>query len=133
MCVLLILLGASVAAGWLLEIDSLKSILPNLSTMKFNTALAFIAAGGGVWLAGEESPSRRKWCLAPAAFLLLLGGLSLAQYVLGANFGIDEWLVEDTGLLTGSGHPGRMSPLAAVAFISLGVGMVDPEAPRHKR
>ena len=123
MCILLIVLGASVATGWLLEIDTLKSVLPNLSTMKFNTALCFIAAGAGIWLSGSKRLDRRQWSLVSATFLIMVAGLSFAQYLLRINLGIDEWAVKDTGVLTGSGHPGRMSPLAAVAFISLGFGI----------
>lgn len=31
--------------GWWMDIDALKSILPKLISMKFNTALGFVACG----------------------------------------------------------------------------------------
>ena len=42
-------IGLSVVAGWLLDIDSLKRVLPGLVAMKFNTALGFVLAGAGLW------------------------------------------------------------------------------------
>jgi hypothetical protein len=40
-----ILAGGLVLVGWMLDIPTLKSILPNLVTMRTNTALGFIPAG----------------------------------------------------------------------------------------
>src|SRR4051812_43893086 len=48
LCALAVLLGAAVMAGWLLEIEPLKSIVPGFATMKFNTALGFILSGLGL-------------------------------------------------------------------------------------
>jgi len=132
LCVLLVLLGMSVAAGWAFEVPALKSVVPRLSTMKFNTAAAFIAAGAGIWLAGA-SGRLRQWSLAPAIFLVLLAALTLCQYAIDVDFGIDQMVFADTGLLTGSGHPGRMSPLSAVAFLSLGFGILLVGASQDRR
>lgn len=123
LCAVLILLGLSVVFGWAAGIPHLKSLLHGLSTMKFNAALGFVAAGAGIWLAGAKPPSR-KWSALPAILLLLLGGATLVEYVTASDLGIDELLFADTGTLAGSGHPGRMSPLAAIAFCTLGAAIL---------
>ncbi|HEY0626564.1 MAG TPA: PAS domain S-box protein [Allosphingosinicella sp.] len=123
LCALLIALGLAVAAGWLFGIEPLKSVVPGLSTMKFNTALGFIVFGFGTLGAGSEDIQRRRRAAGAGAFLILLGLVTLTQYVSGASFGIDELVVRDTGVLSGSGVPGRMSPLTAVAWLSLGAAL----------
>ena len=124
LCVLLILLGISVVAGWLLRIEELKAVVPGLSTMKFNTAVGFVLAGLGIAAAGRET---RLLVHVAAIAGLLLGAIGLAtivQYGSGLHLGIDEAVVADKGTLSGSGHPGRMSLLTAFAFSMLGSAVV---------
>jgi hypothetical protein len=124
LCALLALLGALVIAGWLFGIEALKSLVPGLSTMKFNSALGFILTSAGIALAGSPEPRRRRGALAPGALLMLTGGLTLVQYISGVALGMDELFVRDRGVLTGSGIPGRMSPLTACAWLALGAAII---------
>jgi two-component sensor histidine kinase len=120
LCAAIILLGVGVCVGWLFKIEILKSVYPGLSTMKLNTALGFALTGAGLWLAGV----RPRLVRYVGAFLGLavaaLGIVTLSEYLLDADFGIDQAIVPDTGVLSGSGHPGRMSPLTATGWIVLG-------------
>jgi PAS domain S-box-containing protein len=122
LCGLLVALGSSVALGWLSGIETLKSVVPGLSTMKFNAAIGFIAAGLGIYAAGSPGPSRAA--LAAGAFLIALGGITLLEYASGNPLGIDELVVPDRGVLTGSGIPGRMSPLTAIAWLAIGTSIL---------
>ncbi|HEX8214877.1 MAG TPA: HWE histidine kinase domain-containing protein [Allosphingosinicella sp.] len=122
LCGLLVALGGSVAVGWMLGIEPLKSVLPGLATMKFNSAIGFIVAGVGIYAAG--SPRPRSAAVAAGAFLILLGGLTLAEYAGGISLGLDELVVRDRGVLTGSGIPGRMSPLTAIAWLAIGASIL---------
>jgi two-component sensor histidine kinase len=124
LCVLLVLLGVSVVTGWLMQIEPLKSVVPGLSTMKFNTAIGFIAVGIGLGFAGAQRKSLRIVGTGVGLFVLMLGGISMLQYALGSDFGIDELIVRDRGVLSGSGHPGRMSLLTATAYVLLGCAIV---------
>ena len=120
LCGALVLLGLMVAAGWAWRIDALKSVAPGLPTMKLNTALGFILSGIGLALSGSSGKYARA---SGAVFGLLLAGLgaaTLLQYLADIDLGIDEALFRDEGTLRGSGHPGRMSPLTAIAWIALG-------------
>lgn len=124
LCALLALLGCAVVAGWLFNIEHFKSVVPGMSTMKFNTALSFIAASIGIAAAGSDRPGARNWLIAAGLFLVIVPGLTLVQYATGLSFGIDQLVVTDDGVLTGSRVPGRMSPLAATAFIALAAAIL---------
>jgi signal transduction histidine kinase/CheY-like chemotaxis protein len=116
----LVVLGLGVIAGWAFRIEPLKSVLPNLSTMKLNTAICFMLAGFA--LAASPSPiaSLRHAATFAGAMILVVGLLTVAEYSSGRDLGIDQLFVADTGTLRGSGFPGRMSPLTATAWIALG-------------
>jgi two-component sensor histidine kinase len=118
LCAALTLLGLFVAAGWLLGLEHLKSVLPGFATMKFNGAVAFALAGIG--LAAAPYRDLRPIGVAAGVVVLAIGVLTLAEYALGLNLGIDQLVVSDSGTLVGSGHPGRMSALTAVAWAALG-------------
>ena len=124
LCGLLGALGVLVVVGWVFGIEALKSVVPGLSTMKFNTAVGFIAVGAGIGAAASAKRHLLKGALAAGCFLVLLGGLTLTEYVGGFSLGIDELVVADTGILTGSGIPGRMSPLTAGAWLALGAAII---------
>lgn len=114
------LVGLLVLIGWAFNIAELKSILPGLVTMKANTALAFLLAGTTLWLLQTGLPKPRyplaQLC---AASVLLIGALTLSQYLFGWELGIDQLLFRDEG--TGALHPGQMSPATAFNFTLLGL------------
>jgi PAS domain S-box-containing protein len=133
LCAGLVLLGLLVLAGWALDIRILTSVLPGLSTMKANTALCFALVGAGLAMAKGRSSNLRRGAALCGALVALVGGATLAQYVAGADFGIDEFLFTDGGPLSGSGHPGRMSPLTAVAWLAMGPAIILLALGRRRR
>ncbi len=82
-------------------------------------------------MSGAGSGSRRRCC---PALVALIGGLTLAEYVSGRDFGIDEMLATD---IDGDeiAPPGRMSVNAAVGLVLAGgaLGMLNgqPRKPRR--
>jgi signal transduction histidine kinase len=56
---LLVLLGLTVVAGWLLEIEIIISIVPGFPSMAFNTAICFVLSGIGLAASmGKRKPGR---------------------------------------------------------------------------
>jgi two-component system, OmpR family, sensor histidine kinase VicK len=113
-------LGGLVVAGWLTVAVALIQVLPGLPPMQYNTALGFMICGAALLSAVLDL--RR-----PTA---LLGGLSaamgiatLCEYLLHADLGVDDLLVE-TYVLTGVTNPGRMAPNSALALTLVGAALV---------
>jgi PAS domain S-box-containing protein len=120
--------GWLVIAGWLLDIMILKHVLPGLVSMKFNTALAFVLLGIGLLALVNESDRKnqrvRQVC---AAAILILGSLTLSEYLFNWNLGIDEWIVRDMDSVS---YPGRMSHITASNFVLLGIALLPSKRPR---
>lgn len=111
---LLVLLGLTVCAGWLLHEPRITQILPGLTPMQFNTALLFAASGIALLCIRFE---RRHLATAIAAVIGLFAALTMAQYLTGASYGIDQLFVNIELTANKTSHPGRMVPNTTLAFI----------------
>jgi len=131
--VLAVALGLSVLLGWYLKVSSLESVFPGLATMKPNTAMGFVLAGLSLSLSlplstrGRWSPLARAVAKTAAVAVVLLSGLTLAEYLVRADFGIDQIFFRD--LSAGARYPGRTAPHAAVSLFLLGgaLSLLDVE------
>ena len=127
------LVALLVLIGWVIDIRLLTSGVPGWATMKGNTALALFLAGVSLVLA--SSPHSR-WvrvvgatCAATAA---LVGLLTVGEYIVGRNLGIDELFLHDD--FPAAGFPaGRMSPASALNVFLLGaaVGLLHMRGSYH--
>jgi signal transduction histidine kinase len=119
---LVLAVGLMVFVAWLADIESLKGLRPGLPTMKANTALGFILAGASLVLVGipSERALVRRGAQVGAGLVILLSGLTFAQYLFDVDLGIDHLFVEDPRRGVELGYPGRMAPNTAVCFLLLG-------------
>ena len=107
--------GLLVMLGWIMDISTLRSLVPGLPALRFNTALSFLLMGGSLWsMQNEEAGSAQKSMgKILAGLALLISLLTLSEYLFGWNLGIDELFLRDVhsapNLL-----PGRMSPIAVL-------------------
>jgi PAS domain S-box-containing protein len=109
-------MGLLVLAGWAFEIEMIKTVLPGLASMKANTALGFLFAGVSLALLGRPSPHARRLSSIAAALVLALGLATALEYLMDANFAIDQILVRDFN--TPPDHdPGRMSLATSLCFV----------------
>src|SRR5688500_18823957 len=99
LCLLLVPLGAAVIIGWLARTPELTSVVPGLSTMKFNAAICFTLIGVGLLALGW--PRSRWLSLACGLLAAAVGVVTLSEYGSGRSL-IDELVVRDTGTLRGS-------------------------------
>lgn len=109
-------IGGLVLMGWFLNIVWLQSLLPGLPTMKGNTAILFILSGISLWMQVKGKTPRIARAIAIVVAWVAL--LTLGQYVLDRNFGIDQLFFND--LAKGALHPGRMAPATALCFFLIG-------------
>ncbi len=117
------LVGAAGFASWALGLPDLGRILPGTVAMVPNTAVAFLLAGAALWLAaGDAAGLRLRASRVAALGAAALGALVLAEYLSGADFGIDQLLFRDPGLLGGD-PPGRMAASTALGFLASGTAL----------
>jgi signal transduction histidine kinase len=121
-------LGGAVIAGWALDLPLLRSVLPHAIAMQPITALALIL-GGCALIAARRPRLPSAIVMLFAVAILLLAGADLAQFLSGADFGIDFLFFPDAVSRQpfAMAHPGRMAEattlcflLAAIAFFLVG-------------
>ncbi len=110
-------LGLLVLFGWHTGNRTLTQILPTFVPMQYNTALGFVACGVSLVLLtiGRRPGAAFVGCLA-----LLIGGLTLLEYLANVNLGIDELFMKHEVTVKTS-QPGRMAPNTAVCFTLIGL------------
>jgi len=132
-----LLFGAMVFVGWWLQIDALKGVFFDMVTVKPNTAVAFMLAGAALLLSRSERTNRWGRLVAQvlASGVMLIGLLTLGEYLFNRDIGIDELLFADEVAAAGTSHPGRMSPLDALNFLLVGIALLflDFEIAREQR
>ncbi len=116
-----VVVGVLVLLGWLFDLDRLKSVFSGLVFMKANTALGFILSGISLWgtQADGQNLPLRIFSQACALAVLVLGLLTLGEYLIGIDFGIDLCLIKETTNITGD-IPGRMAFSSTLSFVALG-------------
>ncbi|HYL01827.1 MAG TPA: GGDEF domain-containing protein [Steroidobacteraceae bacterium] len=114
--------------GWGFGVSVLQSVLPGLSTMKANTALALAALGTSL---ATTEPGRRPrgLAMAAAALALALGLVTLAEYTFHLRDGIDQWLVRDPATPEAA-FPGRPAFVTAFTIALLGSALLCAHRPR---
>ena len=119
--------GGAVLVGWVLDVPLLKSLHPALISMKPNTALCFVLIGVALILLRQEPVPlplwRRRAAAACAGVVGLIGGMTLCEYFLGWNPGIDQMLFRESAGAVGTASPGRMGPNTALNFLLIGVAL----------
>ena len=102
--------------AWFTHLVSIIQITPRLAPMQFNTALAMFLSSIGLLLL-LKNRGRFSWI--PASFVIVLGILTFLQYMLNADFGIDQLFVR-CYLPAVPAHPGRMASNSALCFMLIG-------------
>ena len=113
------LISLLVIIGWFLSIQVLIQIHPGFAPMQFNTALCFLLSAGA--LCGLTF-ARHRIHIAGSIAATGLAGLTLLEYLLQVNIGIDEMFIKAYTQVKTS-HPGRMAPNTAVCFITINLAL----------
>jgi signal transduction histidine kinase len=113
-------IGAFMVIAWHSHSEWLHVTSPNMFYMKYNTSLAFLAGGAGLFACVWRE---RALTFAAAGVVLAIGGITLTQYATGVSLGFDELFLKDYW------HPenplrGRMAPSASVALTSVGIMLI---------
>jgi PAS domain S-box-containing protein len=127
LCVLTLLDGSVVMAGWILGLPILPSVLPGAEATKPDTAIALIAAALA-WLLlhpGATEPIRPSRIRVNAARILaglvvLLGLIVLIEIIRGKSIGPDTFFVRAMLPQSADTYSERMSAAAGATFMLLG-------------
>lgn len=115
-----------VLAGWAFNLSALRSVIPGQPQMVPNTAIAFILASVSLWMLWREKKYQRAsvvtWIFALA--VILVGLLTLAEYLTGADLGFDSLLFRERLHVTATSFPGRPSPHTAFNFLLIGLALL---------
>ena len=116
--VLSLILGASVLFGWYTNNIVLIQVSAAFVPMQYNTALGFLLSGLGLILAIRGS----RGAGACGILVMLIGILTLAEYLFGIDLSIDQLLMQHY-ITVETSHPGRMAPNTALCFSLIGISL----------
>ncbi len=124
--VAVVLAGAVVMAGWILDIALLKSLLPGLATMKTNTACGFIAGGAALWLLYTSARGSVSHYVGRglAVIVMTLGILTLSEDIFALDFGLDQLVWAVRSQHSNDLYPDRMAPITALNFAFVGCALL---------
>jgi hypothetical protein len=121
--ILISLSGALVMAGWLLDIEAIKSIRPGWESMKFPTALSFFFYGIALSFIARfrKKESALAVIVIPilSTVILLLMASLLASTLIGAHISASEMFIRYPAENSGSAPPGIPSVATMMNFILL--------------
>jgi two-component system sensor histidine kinase/response regulator len=120
-----IAVGSAVIIGWNLDVPWLKSLSPEMVSMKANTALTFVLAGMSLLFhCAPGEGKQRMAALFLACLVGLIGLLNVLQYVLPWDAGIDQLLFTEPQGTIGTFSPGRMAISTAISFCLFGLSLL---------
>jgi PAS domain S-box-containing protein len=115
-------------AGWHLHSAIVIQGVPGLVPMQYNTAFGFLLTGSGLVAVVHR---RNRGSLVSGILVAAIGALTLLQYALGVDLGIDEALM-DHYITTDTSHPGRMAPNTALCFLLVGSALMAEVRQSHR-
>ena len=112
------------AIGWIFDIPLLTSVHPTLPPMQPNAVLGLFLTIIAIVLTdyGNRFPRLNYVAGVIAAFVCLLGVLTLGEYIFGWDLGIDPILIGNRTVQP-LDYPGRLSPQTAANFVVVGATM----------
>ena len=111
-----------VLVGWIAHQPTWIQVHPAFAPMQFNTAAGLLLCAIGLLVLCNRRRSLDVMAGVTGAITALLGALTLLQYGLDVELGIDELLMEHYIEIQTS-HPGRMAPNTAICFILVGLAL----------
>jgi PAS domain S-box-containing protein len=111
-------IGVLVLVGWLARVTFLIRVIPTYPPAHLNAAIGLLALAVSLWGFARR---RRLYMAGGALAATALGGLTLLEYTLGVDAGIDRLRVNDPLMLAlSAGEPGRMAATTAILLFLSG-------------
>jgi two-component system, cell cycle sensor histidine kinase and response regulator CckA len=115
-----------VLLGWLFDVTIVGHLHPELVRMRANAAAAFVLVGAAIWFVNRADvlPWRSRAARALAGVVILIGLVTLLEYLFGLKTGVDDLLVRRHLAYRGTTVSNRMSPATAADLILIGLALV---------
>jgi len=107
--------------GWVVNAPTLRGVASGWASMRPITAVAVLMLGFALW-PGPASPIADLARQGAAALVAAIGLLTILEYGLGLQLGLDNLLFRSQVAAIPSLHPGRIAPTTALTFLLLGGG-----------
>ncbi|MEP6594377.1 MAG: PAS domain S-box protein [Ginsengibacter sp.] len=124
--IITMIIGILGIIGYFTYNDFLRSIVPGGVKMVFNVAWGLICSS--IVLLLFLFPLKNKIWRTVSGFLsvtvCLIGLLTIAEYIFHIDLGIDDFFFRDKFSIIQTYHAGRMSPISAVNFVLIGIGLL---------
>ena len=118
------MLGLVVLFGWYTHNLSLLRVSPAFVAMAYNTALGFLLCGLGLAaVTRREARTARPLVLLCGAAAVIIGLVTLCEYLFGVSLGLDEMLMKSY-TRSGVTAPGRMAFCTALCFFLIGTSLL---------
>src|ERR1700693_3203688 len=130
-----VLLGSLALVGWAFHVEALKRIIPRSDPVKPNMATAILLCGAALLLLSRKRLTMpiRICAAAIATTVIILSALTIGEYLLNWDFGIEQWLIGDVRADLENPHPGRMAPITVACFLLVGVALFAASRQMQKR
>lgn len=131
-------IGLAVVAGWVFDVDALKSVVPQEVTMKFSTAVSFVFSGVILYFvsnhfAGKVGNDQIAIPISGLVIFLFMASL-LATSILGVPNGIEQLFVTEDPAAVKTTLPGVPSiPTLFNFLLIVAVGMISLNNPYNLR
>jgi diguanylate cyclase (GGDEF)-like protein len=131
-CLLVVAVSIAVLCGWIFDVPRLTQVLPDLASMKINTACGLLLAGIALWIVctfQQASPwHRARRCL--TVVLVALAGLTMSEQLFGLELGIDQHIPSGAHSSARSAGFGRMAPASSFCLMFIGLALLTLRARR---
>lgn len=125
-----ILIGILGLSGWILDVESLRSVAEGLAPMKPNTGLGIFACGVALNILrqggpGEKYPVVFYLGIVAASLAAFIGLATLVQFIFNVDLGIDRLIAPALTNSVPLAFDGRMSIATAFCISLSGIGLLS--------
>jgi PAS domain S-box-containing protein len=110
-------IGVVALLGWVTGSRTLSAIRPEFIPVAPNTALLFILLGAGLWISSTSSRWAPQYNRFAIGLAFLLSGTRIAEYILGADLRVDNWVFSFPSESLGLAPLGKMAFFTALTLV----------------
>ena len=116
-------IGVLILIGWAFNISFLLSPGSGFSVIKSNAGLCFLLIGISLWFVQTKRINYYNQRIAQvlALIVLIIGFLTLMEYIFNINFGLDQILFKEAAGAFNTSSPNRMALTTVINFILAGI------------